>query len=137
MNPTFRAAELDDVAAVLELWRAADAEPTHTDDAASLRRLIAHQPGALIVAEADPRIAGTVIAGWDGWRGSVYRLVVAPGHRGHGLGRRLLAEAERQLSAMGAVRLQAIVVETDARATGFWMNSGWERQSARLRFVKG
>ena len=38
---------------------------------------------------------------------------------------------------MGAVRLQAIVVETDARATGFWMNSGWNRQSARLRFVKG
>ena len=78
MNPTFRSAELDDVAAVLELWRAADAEPTHTDDTASLRRLIAHQPGALIVAEAGPRIVGTVIAGWDGWRGSVYRLVVTP-----------------------------------------------------------
>ena len=49
----------------------------------------------------------------------------------------LVAEAERRLSAMGAVRMQAVVVETDARATGFWINSGWERQTARLRFVKG
>ena len=54
MTPTFRAAVPDDVAAVLELWRVADAEPTHTDDTASLDRLIAHQPGALIVAESRP-----------------------------------------------------------------------------------
>jgi hypothetical protein len=38
---------------------------------------------------------------------------------------------------MGAVRLQAIVVEADAQAAGFWQNSGWEQQTARLRFVKG
>jgi ribosomal protein S18 acetylase RimI-like enzyme len=137
MNPTFRAAGTEDIATVLALWREADAEPTRTDDTAGLGRLIAHQPGALIVAESDRRIVGTVIAGWDGWRGSVYRLVVAPADRRHGLGRLLVAEAERRLSTVGAVRLQAIVVETDDRATGFWRDSGWEQQAARLRFVKG
>ena len=137
MNATLRSAGTEDIAAVLALWHEADAQPTHTDDTAGLRRLITHQPGALIVAEAGPRIVGTVIAGWDGWRGSVYRLVVASGDRRAGLGRRLVAEAERRLSAMGAVRMQAVVVETDARATGFWLSSGWELQTARIRFVKG
>ena len=137
MNPTFRAAGAGDITAVLTLWQEADAEPTRTDDVSSLERLIAHQPGALIVAERDHRIVGTVIAGWDGWRGSVYRLVVDPADRRRGLGRRLVAEAERRLSAMGALRLQAIVVETDDRATGFWRSSGWQQQAARLRFVKG
>ena len=42
-----------------------------------------------MVAESDQQIVGTVIAGWDGWRGSIYRLVVAPSHRRAGLGRRL------------------------------------------------
>jgi len=137
VKATFRSAGAGDIAAVLALWHEADAEPTHTDDTASLQRLITHQPGALIVAEAGGRIVGTVIAGWDGWRGSVYRLVVVPDERRAGLGRRLVAEAERRLSAMGALRMQAVVVETDARATGFWLNSGWERQTARVRFVKG
>jgi ribosomal protein S18 acetylase RimI-like enzyme len=135
--PTLRSAGMDDIDAVLALWRQADAEPTHTDDHESLQRLIAHQPGALIVADTGRQLVGSVIAGWDGWRGSIYRLVVAPAHRRTGLGGRLVAEAERRLSAMGAVRLQAIVVETDARATGFWQNSGWEQQAARLRFVRG
>jgi ribosomal protein S18 acetylase RimI-like enzyme len=136
-NPTLRSAGMDDIDAVLDLWRQAGAEPTHTDDGESLQRLIIHQPGALIVAGSGQQLVGSVIAGWDGWRGSIYRLVVAPAHRRVGLGRRLLAEAERRLSAMGAVRLQAIVVETDALATGFWQNSGWEQQTARLRFVRG
>jgi len=115
----------------------ADAEPTRTDDVARLRRLIVHDPAALIVAEDDGRLAGSVIAGWDGWRGSVYRLVVAPAHRRRGLGRRLLAEAESRLAAAGAVRNQAIVVETEPVAVGFWRAASWEQQPHRLRFVKG
>ncbi len=136
-NPTLRSAGMDDIDTVLDLWRQADAEPTHTDDHESLQRLVLHEPGALIVADTGQQLVGSVIAGWDGWRGSIYRLVVAPAHRRTGLGRRLVAEAEHRLAALGAVRLQAIVVETDGRATGFWQNSGWEQQSARLRFVKG
>ena len=137
MSPAVRAARVEDIPAVLALWRDADAEPSHTDDVESLERLIAHDPGSLMVAEVDGRIVGTVIAGWDGWRGSIYRLVVAPSHRRAGLGRRLVGAAERRLSAAGATRLQAIVVETDGQATGFWRASGWEQQAERLRFVKG
>jgi ribosomal protein S18 acetylase RimI-like enzyme len=122
---------------VLALWREAAAEPTHTDDPQSLVGLIRHDPAALIVAEADCQIVGSVIAAWDGWRGSIYRLAVAPGCRRQGVARSLLAEAERRLAQAGAVRSQAIVVETDAGATGFWRTSGWEQQSARLRFVRG
>jgi hypothetical protein len=33
--------------------------------------------------------------------------------------------------------MQAIVVETEAMAMGFWQASGWERQVHRVRFVRG
>ena len=136
-SPTVRAARADDITAVLALWAAAGAEPTHTDDPHSLGALLGHDPGALAVAEADGTVVGTVIAAWDGWRGSVYRLAVAPGHRRQGVAGVLLAHAEARLATLGAVRLQATVVATDAPAVGFWGATGWERQSARLRFVQG
>jgi ribosomal protein S18 acetylase RimI-like enzyme len=125
------------VLVVLDLWQQAGAEPTHTDDMESLTQLIAHDPGALLLAEDGGRIVGSAIASWDGWRGSIYRLVVAPGYRRRGLGRQLLAAAEDRLQKAGAIRTQAIVVETDARAVGFWRASGWDQQAERLRFVKG
>lgn len=136
-TPMIRTAIASDAPGVLELWRLAGAVPSRTDDVESIERLIAHDPGALLLAEVDGKLAGSVIAGWDGWRGSIHRLTVAPAYRRRGLGRRLVAAAEARLAAVGAVRLQAIVVEADGLATSFWRASGWEEQEGRLRFVKG
>lgn len=137
MEPTIRPARATDLPAVLSLWQQAQVEPGNTDDVGSLEGLVAHDPGALMVAEEDGGLVGSVIAAWDGWRGSIYRLAVAPSRRRQGLGLRLLSEAERRLTTLGAVRLQAIVVETDSLATGFWRASSWAEQTERLRFTSG
>jgi ribosomal protein S18 acetylase RimI-like enzyme len=137
MAPTLRPATLGDVDAVLDLWREADAEPTHTDDVEGVTGLLAHDPEALIVAVDGKRVVGSVIAAWDGWRGAIYRIAVAPSHRRAGLGRALLREAERHLDARGARRAAAIVVEDHAHAMTFWRGSGWDEQTSRVRFVRG
>jgi ribosomal protein S18 acetylase RimI-like enzyme len=130
-----RAATAADVAAVLELWSEADAHPSVTDDLASLEALVVHDPGALLVAVDGERVIGSIVAGWDGWRGSIYRLAVAPSHRRAGLGRRLVAAAQDRLAGVGARRASAIVVSDDAQAMAFWHESGWEQQDERARFV--
>jgi ribosomal protein S18 acetylase RimI-like enzyme len=131
-----RTATPDDIAEILAFWHEA-AEPTSTDSANALAGLLRRDPGALHVAEVGGRIVGTVIAGWDGWRGSIYRLAVAPDHRRRGLGRALLRAGEDHLAALGARRSHAIVVGTDARAVAFWAATDWEHQSEQLRFAKG
>jgi ribosomal protein S18 acetylase RimI-like enzyme len=132
-----RSAGAADLPAVLELWERAGAEPGHTDDIESLTKLIVHDPDALLVAVADEAIVGSVIAAWDGWRATIYRLAVAPSHRRRGLGTEMVNAAVKRLRILGAVRLQAIVVESDTRATGFWRASDWTEQFARLRFTLG
>src|ERR1700733_9720946 len=136
MDPTVRAATPDEVGAVLAFWQRAT-EPTSTDSGEALARLLARDPGALIVAEADGAIVGSVVAGWGGWRGSLYRLAVAPGHRRGGLGAALLRAAEVRLAELGASRLHAIVVGTNERAVAFWESSEWEHQDGQRRYVKG
>jgi len=131
-----RPAGPDDIPAVLSLWAEATA-PTTTDDVDGIGALLERDPGALLVAETSGQIVGTVIAAWDGWRGSVYRIVVAPEYRRDGLGRRLLDEAENRLRRVGARRMHAIVVGTDPRALGFWESSDWECQASQLRFTRG
>jgi ribosomal protein S18 acetylase RimI-like enzyme len=136
MHMDIRSAQPNDIAAVLALWRDSAAS-TSTDTAEALTGLQRRDPGALLVAEESGHVVGSVIAAWDGWRGSIYRLVVDPAHRRSGLGGRLLRHGELRLEGLGARRMHAIVMGTDASAVAFWESTGWRHQSGQLRYARG
>jgi ribosomal protein S18 acetylase RimI-like enzyme len=132
---TIRPAAAADVPAVLGVWREAGAEVTLTDDPGSLKALLGHDRGALLVAEEAGRVVGTIVAGWDGWRGSMYRLAVLPAARRRGLGTALVRAAEERLTAAGARRVGAIVLDDEEGAQAFWMAVGYER-APQSRFTR-
>jgi ribosomal protein S18 acetylase RimI-like enzyme len=121
---------------VLCVWDAAGAPPTGTDTREGLIGLLANDPEALIVVECDGVVVGSLIAAWDGWRGSFYRLAVRPERREQRIATALLSEGESRLRARGAVRLTAIVVTDDSTAISFWQATGYTRQLDRARFVR-
>jgi ribosomal protein S18 acetylase RimI-like enzyme len=131
-----RQGRLDDVDAVLALLRRAEAGPSSTESADDLRRLLERDPDALLLADAEGEIVGSLVAGWDGWRGTFYRLAVDPAHRHRGLATELVQAGEERLRALGARRLNAIVESEEADAMAFWGSAGYELQTARSRFVK-
>jgi ribosomal protein S18 acetylase RimI-like enzyme len=120
---------------VLELWRISGTLPTATDDPQSIIRLLGNNNDALIVAEADGRIVASVIAAWDGWRGNLYRLAVAPERRREGIATRLVREAERRLIERGAVRL-SILVPKKGSAAEFWSRMGYSEDIRVSRFAR-
>jgi ribosomal protein S18 acetylase RimI-like enzyme len=126
----------DDVEGVLALWRRAEASPSTTESAADVHGLLDRDPEALLVAESAAEIVGSLIVGWDGWRGTFYRLAVDPAHRRRGLATALVQAGEQRLRALGAHRLGAIVESEEADAMAFWASAGYELQTARSRFVK-
>src|SRR5438445_12898202 len=131
-----RRATPDDVAAVLELWRAAGGPASVTDTHDGVARLLRCDRGALLLAERDGVQIGSLIAAWDGWRGNFYRLAVRPERRREGIARALVRTGERRLGALGAVRLSAVVAEGDPGALEFWRAAGYRRQPDRTRFVR-
>jgi ribosomal protein S18 acetylase RimI-like enzyme/ketosteroid isomerase-like protein len=133
---SIRSADAQDIAAVLDLWSMAGSLPSVTDSRDGLARLLTTDSQALLVAERDGVLAGSLVAAWDGWRGSFYRLAVAPEHRRQGLATMLLREGERRLRERGAVRLTAIVADVDPIAMSFWQAVGYTRQRDRARFVR-
>jgi ribosomal protein S18 acetylase RimI-like enzyme len=116
-----------DVTTALQLWADAGAHSTSTDDVGSLRRLLERDPDALLIAEIDGDVVGTLIAAWDGWRGNMYRLAVLPDFRRRGIATALLAEAERRLRSLGCQRVTALVADADPHAVDFWSNVDYER----------
>jgi ribosomal protein S18 acetylase RimI-like enzyme len=131
-----RAGTGDDIEAVRALWREADVAPSATDDAASLRRLVAHDPGALFVAEIEGVLVATVVATFDGWRGNMYRLAVASEYRRAGVATALVEAGESRLRARGCRRITALVIGDHDHATGFWTAAGYDWQPEIRRYVR-
>jgi ribosomal protein S18 acetylase RimI-like enzyme len=67
----------------------------------TVRRLIANEAAALLVADLGGEIIGPICATWDGWRGNLYRLAVHPNHRRRGIALQLVARAEQRIAAQG------------------------------------
>lgn len=135
---SIRRCRLEDAQAVLELWAEARSEHAITADRLDdVERLIAtSSPAALLVAEADDEIVGALIAGWDGWRGNLYRLAVREGHRREGIGMALTRAGEEYLRSRGAHRITALVAFDDADAGAFWDSAGYPRDQEIGRRVR-
>lgn len=131
-----RAAGPADAETVLAFWKDAAEGTSITDDRGGVARLITRDPGALLLAESGGRLAGTVIAGFDGWRCHLYRLAVHPDQRRRGVGTALLAAAEERFTALGGRRADAMVLDDNAPAHGAWGTAGYGPEPQWSRWVK-
>ena len=132
----FRRAEAHDAAAVLEFWRASDASPTVTDDLAHLTRITTNPHAALLLALEDDQIVGTLLGTYDGWRGTLYRLVVRSDKRRRGIGRDLVERMNRIFADWGVRKAHALVEVDRPTARQFWESVGYPYDDRLVRHVR-
>lgn len=125
MNVRIRSFQTADEDAVVALWEQAGLTRPWNDPRADIRRKLTVQPELFLVAVDGDAVVGSVMAGYDGHRGWLYYLASAPSHRGQGIGRALVAEAERLLEAMGCPKVQLMVRPDNASARGFYDALGY------------
>ncbi|WP_407318908.1 GNAT family acetyltransferase [Isoptericola halotolerans] len=117
----------DDVEQVVALWRECDLTRPWNDphrDIADARR---NPTSTVLVAlDATSAVVGSVLAGYEGHRGWLYYVAVAPGLQGTGLGRRLVGSAEEWLRAAGASRVRLMVRTTNTTVRGFYATLGYD-----------
>jgi ribosomal protein S18 acetylase RimI-like enzyme len=139
IEPVIRRVGDDELPTVLRLWQEAGVTPPGVSDSIEgLTRLMREPAALLLVATIGSQIVGSVIGGWDGWRGNIYRPAVAPEHRRRGIARRLVAEIRRELLAKGATRLSALVEHEHQWAIDFWdsmTDLGYERDLQFARYI--
>ena len=129
----------EECAIILKIWKEAGSTPSVSDSLESLELLLQENNDLLLVAELDDLIVGTVIGGWDGWRGNIYRLAVLPEYRRQGIGRALVLETEKRLAQRGARKISVLVEQEEDLAVAFWdslKDAGYELDSRFIRYTR-
>lgn len=122
---SIREARPEELELIIQLWESIDRHTGLPDRREYLETFHAFSPDLILVAEAEGRIVGTVIGGWDGWRANIARLSTHPDLRRKGVAMALVREIERRLRAKGARRVYALVDRRSPPAEPFWGAAGY------------
>jgi ribosomal protein S18 acetylase RimI-like enzyme len=84
------------------------------------------QPELLLVGDWAGTIVGAVIAGFDGVRGWIYHLAVAPEHRRRGFATALVRAAEQGLQDLGCPKVNLQIRPTNQEVVSFYRGLGYQ-----------
>ncbi len=111
---------------VVRLWRTVFADdPPWNEPNAVIDAKREVDPGLFFVATSKDQVIGTAMGGYDGHRGWVYAVAVAPEFRRKGVASRLMANMEEALLGRGCVKLNLQVRADNAVVVGFYESLGY------------
>lgn len=120
-----RAYKPSDETAVILLWEKCDLLRPWNDPHKDIQRKLDVQPEMLLVGISNQELVATAMAGYEGHRGWVNYLAVAPEHQGRGFGRAIMAEVEKRLERMGCPKLNVQVRGANTAAVEFYRRLGY------------
>ena len=122
--------DIDDEAAVVALWEQCGLTRPWNDPHKDVSRKLKVQPELFLVGEENAALVATVMAGYEGHRGWVNYLAVAPACRGRGFGRALMHRVEQALSALGCPKVSLLIRSSNADAMAFYRHLGYAQDEA-------
>ena len=110
---------------VIELWIACNLTRSWNDPIRDIQRKLDDSPDLFYLAWIKDLLVGTCMAGYDGHRGSIYYLGVAPQFQGKGVATKLIEYGEKQLTKIGCPKINLMVRKTNATVIEFYENAGY------------
>lgn len=115
----------DDEEAVVALWRLCDLIRPWNDPHKDIARKLRVRPDLFLVGVLDDRIVASVMAGYEGHRGWLNYLAVAPELQRRGLARAIVTEAERLLREAGCPKINLQVRTSNNGVIEFYRRLGY------------
>ena len=114
-----------DTEAVVRLWEQCDLTRPWNNPYKDIERKLTTQRDLFLVGELEGVVIGSVMAGYEGHRGWVNYLAIAPEHQGKEYGRQLMEQVEHQLRERGCAKLNLQVRTSNQVALGFYARLGY------------
>ncbi len=121
-----RTFDIEDQAAVIELWQACALVVPWNDPAKDIARKLKVGADLFLVGESSGEIVATVMGGYEGHRGWINYLAVSPQHQRKGYGRKMMHAVEQRIQLKGCPKINLQVRGTNTQAAAFYQSIGYD-----------
>ena len=115
----------EDKLAVIDLWYECDLVVPWNNPEKDIERKLEIDPELFLVAELGGSIVASCMAGYEGHRGWINYLAVAPRYRRKGIATRMMEEAERKLESIGCPKINLQVRAQHKDVIAFYKSIGY------------
>ncbi len=126
MDVEIRPYRAEDEAEVVALWHDCKLVVPWNDPRRDIALKMAWQPELFLVATVDEDVVATVMAGYEGHRGWINYLAVAPSMQRQGLGQLLMEEVETRLAQLGCPKINLQIRTSNKDVITFYQSIGYE-----------
>jgi ribosomal protein S18 acetylase RimI-like enzyme len=121
---------IPDEPTVAALWEQCELTRPWNDPHKDIARKLAVQPELFLVGVIDEAVMASVMAGYEGHRGWVNYLAVAPAFRGQGHARTLMQHVEALLLERGCPKVGLLVRTSNREALEFYRHLGYAQDES-------
>ena len=119
-----------DQAQVVALWQICELTRPWNDPVKDIARKQQVRPEWFLVGELDGQVIASVMFGYEGHRGWMNYLAVAPQYQSKGYAQALIETGEALLLAAGCPKISLQVRSSNARVIAFYQSLGYAQDEA-------
>ncbi len=120
--------EPHDESALIALWQSCGLTRPWNPPERDIAEKLEVQPELFLVMTDENKLIGSLMGAYDGHRGVVNYLAIAPDYQGQGLGRLLMQEIETRLKAMNCPKINLMIRTDNTNVQNFYAELGYEPQ---------
>lgn len=120
-----RAFQLEDSGEIIALWKQCGLVRPNNDPVKDIARKLKVRGDLFLVGVYKDKIIASAMVGYEGHRGWINYLAVAPEYQKCGYGRRMMEEAERLLRLEGCPKINLQVRTSNAAVLAFYATLGF------------
>ena len=113
-------------AAIIYLWQQCELTRPWNDPNKDIDRKLAEHPELFLIGIEDNQVIASVMGGYEGHRGWVSYLAVAPDRQHKGYGKEIMRALEEKLLQLGCPKINLQVRTTNTKVIAFYEAMGFK-----------
>jgi iron complex transport system substrate-binding protein len=116
--------------AVIQLWQECQLTVPWNDPQKDIQRKLNKDSALFLIGEINGEVVASLMGGYDGHRGWINYLAVAPKHQKNGYAKKLIAYFEHQLAQQGCPKINLQIRDTNIEVQKFYQSLGYETEKS-------
>jgi ribosomal protein S18 acetylase RimI-like enzyme len=110
---------------VVELWKKCNLVTPENDPIEDIQKKVEFQPDLFLIGLLDGKVVGSIMVGYEGHRGWINYLAIAPEFQKHGYGRKLVQKGIDKLIELCCLKVNLQVRNANVAVIDFYKHLGF------------